>query len=167
MSDRGLDSEHLKLGKHIQCVPIIHGRAIFAQEVRRIFLEDRYQCIAVELPATLRDSVLEAVRHLPLVTAVVYQEKLEDYCYIPVEPGEAIIEALRLGQEERAVLEFVDLDTPFFEAPQVQLPDEYAIKNSWFRKVLSKRFACIEFSSINKNTARTGTLDGYAIEGFR
>lgn len=117
----------LYLGEHIRCIPIIHGRTIFAQEVRRAFLQQRYQCIAVELPSSLGPSVLEALSHLPLVTAVVYRESDGEHCYIPVEPGEGIIEALRLAREERILIEFVDKDVEHFPVSRPILPDEYAI----------------------------------------
>lgn len=120
-------SELLRLGQHIRCVPIIHGRSVFAQEIRRVFLEDRYQCVAVELPPSVGPLVLEAITALPLVTTVVYQEVSGTYCYVPVEPGEGIIEALRLANEERMVIEFVDQETEFFPVTRPSLPDEYAI----------------------------------------
>ena len=116
----------LRLGKHIQCIPIIHGRSIFAQEVRRIFLEDSYRCIAVELPVSLSKAVLKAVETLPYITAVVYSEAGENY-YVPVEPGEGIIEAVRLGVGERIPIEFIDMEMDTLPQENVNLPDEYAI----------------------------------------
>lgn len=117
----------LRLGKNIDCVPIIHGRCIFAQEVRRVFLSKDYPCVAVELPPSLGPTVLEAVQSLPLITAVVYQENSGEHCYVPVEPGEAIIEAMRLAQAERRVMEFVDWEMETFAFESQPLPDEYAI----------------------------------------
>lgn len=122
-----MDKSPLQLGKHIHCIPIIHGRAVFAQQVRRKFLEERYQCVAVELPPSLGPAVLEAVASLPLVTAVVYPETSGEYCYIPVEPGEGIIEALRLAKEERTLIEYVDMEVENFPVVKPVLPDEYAI----------------------------------------
>lgn len=123
----------LKIGNNITCVPIIHGRSIFAQKVRDFFLDDRYQCIAVELPPSLQDGVLEAVKQLPLITSVIYKEQKKQYCYVPVEPGEAIIEALRLGIKERTLLEFVDMETETFQEEKISLPDEYAIQQVGLR----------------------------------
>ena len=131
---------NLKLGKHITCVPIIHGRSIFAREVRRIFLESRYRCVAVELPVSLGKTVIRAVSHLPLITAVVYRESNGRYCYVPVEPGEGIIEALRLGIEERSVVEFVDAEIEVFAESAPVLPDEYHINytglEEYYRQVV-------------------------------
>ena len=124
----------LKLGQHIHCIPIIHGRSIFAQEVRRAFLADRYQCVAVELPPSLGATVVEAVAHLPLITAVAYRESSGEHCYIPIEPGEGIIEALRLAAQERVVSEFVDMEMEACPAQAPLLPDEYAINHVGLEK---------------------------------
>jgi hypothetical protein len=125
---------YFQLGQHIRCVPIIHGRGIFAQEVRRLFLAESYDCVAVELPLSLGPTVIEAIAYLPLVTAVVYQEQAGEYCYVPVEPGEAIIEAIRLAHEERRPIEFVDMDTESFPVVRPTLPDEYTISHVGLEK---------------------------------
>lgn len=130
----------LQLDDHITCVPAIHGRCFFAGEVRRLFLQDAYQCLAVELPHSLSAHVQEAVGYLPVITAVVYQEQIEDYCYVPIEPGEAIIEAIRLGLQERLPIEFIDMETDTFPAMSPALPDEYAASQvgleTYYRSVL-------------------------------
>ena len=118
----------LKLGKNIDCIPVIHGRSIFAQEVRKQFLKYNYECIAVELPFSLYNPVLEAVLQLPLITAVVYKEEGGEYCYVPCEPGEGIIEAIRLGLQERKIIEFIDMEVDTFPRHTPVLPDEYTIR---------------------------------------
>ena len=99
-----------------------------------IFLADRYQCVAVELPPSLGTIVLEAVTHLPLITTVVYREHSGEHCYIPVEPGEGIIEALRLAVQERVVAEFVDMEMEICPSDAPVLPDEYAIQQVGLEK---------------------------------
>lgn len=135
-----MPSPIFQLGDHITCVPTIHGRCIFAQEVRRLFLQDSYQCLAVELPPSLRESVQEAVGYLPLITAVVYQESAEEHCYVPIEPGEATMEAIRLGLQERLPVEFVDMEVETFPAVGESLPDEYAVSQvgleSYYKAIL-------------------------------
>ncbi len=113
--------------ENIVCVPVIHGRCAFAQEVRRVFLQDRYDCVAVELPGSLAASVQEAAEHLPLISAVVYRESVTGYCYVPIEPGEGIMEAIRLALRERIAIAFVDMETETFAALSPALPDEYAM----------------------------------------
>ncbi len=128
----------------IDCVPVIHGRCIFAQEVRKIFLQKSYQCIAIELPNSLKNSVIEAVQKLPTISAVLYLESYKNlekqYCYVPIEPGEGIMEAIRLGLEERLPTEFIDMEMEVYEPYSPALPDEYAVGHlgleSYYQAVL-------------------------------
>ena len=87
--------------KNITVVPSIHARAAFALEVRRLFLSDSYDCVAVELPDSLREKVLEGIEGLPDVHVVVYQDGGGAYGYVPIDPCDSIIEAIRLGLRER------------------------------------------------------------------
>ncbi len=141
-----ITTDILSMGKHIQCVPIIHGRSIFAQEVRRLFLENSYQCIAVELPSSLYEGVSQAVEYLPFITAVVYKEGPE-YCYVPVEPGEGIMEAIRLGIQERLPIEFIDLEVSTKSIKSPDLPDEYAIQKLGLKKYYQGVLPFLSFSS--------------------
>ncbi len=130
-----------QIGPRIDAVPSIHGRAVFALEVRRAFLAQRYAAVAVELPPSLRAPVLEAVARLPTVSAVVYRENPPEYsdepcyAYVPIDPCDSIIEAVRLAMAERLPLYFVDGEELGYEPP-VSLPDEYAIKRLGLRRYL-------------------------------
>jgi hypothetical protein len=121
--------EPLLLGSNVYCIPSIHGRSAFASQVRQIFLSERFDVVAVELPPSLQESVLEAVQALPTIQAVVYHEEdCEPFYYVPIQPSDSIIEALRLGLQEQCSLEFIDLDTPAYEPEPWVLPDEYAVR---------------------------------------
>ena len=115
---------------HVRVVPSVHGRILFAGQVRRVFAEVRPACIAVELPPGLRDAVLAAVDYLPQIAAVCYREQTGEnrLCYLPVSPADSIIEAIRLARESNVPVEFVDLDVEPFDEPTVPMPDEYAIE---------------------------------------
>ncbi|RME81424.1 MAG: hypothetical protein D6785_09025 [Planctomycetota bacterium] len=120
-------TEPICLGDQIDCIPSIHGRAAFAQEVRRFYLAQKYDCIAVELPLSLKDGVLEGVTHLPYITAYVYPEGVNRFCYVPIVPSDSIIEGIRLAISERVPVEFIDYDSPTFETEDLFLPDEYGV----------------------------------------
>jgi hypothetical protein len=112
----------------IRLVPSIHGRLLFASEVRRAFRQARPDCVAVELPPGLRGGVLEAIEHLPKISAVCYPEAGEGrMAYLPVSPADSIIEAIRLGLEHTIPVEFVDVDAQPFDEPAFPMPDEFAI----------------------------------------
>ena len=49
--------ELLKLGDRITVLPVIHGSGDFALEVRRVMLENDFDCVAVPLPPSLQEGV--------------------------------------------------------------------------------------------------------------
>lgn len=125
-----MKEEPILLGNNVYCIPSIHGRSVFANEVRRAFLNHDFEAIAVELPPSLETSVLDAVQRLPLVQAVVYSEieQEEPLYYVPIQPSDSIMEALRLASQERRYIEFIDLETPVYQPEEMILPDEYAVR---------------------------------------
>src|SRR6185312_202884 len=83
-------------------LPVVPGRLEFAAEVRRRILTDRPDIVAVELPQTLEDVYLDAVRRLPQISVIfyndttlgnnpesAYQPRADDdrSVYVPVEPA--------------------------------------------------------------------------------
>ena len=113
--------------KNIHLVPILHNRLEFALEVHRRFTDLRPAAVAVELPPTLQDKILAAAKRLPYLSVVVYPEKSGRTVYLPIEPVDGIIEAVRLALEHSLPVFFVDRDTegyPLFRDP---LPDPYAV----------------------------------------
>src|SRR5882672_8336725 len=53
--------------------PILHGSLPFALAVREVFLRERPDCVAVELPETMEAPVERAVRRLPLLSVLRYE----------------------------------------------------------------------------------------------
>ena len=77
--------------------------------------------------ARVQDKILAAVNRLPYLSVVVYPEKSGRTIYLPIEPVDGIIEAVRLALEHSLPVFFVDRDTegyPLFRDP---LPDPYAV----------------------------------------
>ncbi|MHC4944035.1 MAG: hypothetical protein ACYTG7_13550 [Planctomycetota bacterium] len=122
----------IKLGTHIDVVPSIHQRSVFAAEVRKKFLEQRYSAVAVELPPFLKDTVVEGVKRLPMISMAVHDYTFPDgdtrYAYVPLDPCDSIIEAVRMAVPERIPIHAVDLDSPLFQNLTTVLPDEYAAR---------------------------------------
>jgi hypothetical protein len=117
----------LRVG-NITFAPSIHGRAAFALEVRRLFLSESFDCVAVELPPSLEDAVVAATEQLPRVEVVLYREASGGAVYVPCDPCDSIIEAVRLGhREQRCALEFIDAEVGQLEVETGPLPDEYAV----------------------------------------
>ncbi len=113
--------------KNIRFVPIIHNRMEFALEVRRQFLEFRPDHVAVEYPVTLKDKILKAVERLPLLSVVHYEEDDETLVYLPIEPTDGQVEAIRLALENDIPVHFIDRDCDEYPADDSPMPDPYSI----------------------------------------
>ncbi|WP_437223901.1 hypothetical protein SH661x_003404 [Planctomicrobium sp. SH661] len=136
--------EILKFSDRISCLPVVHGSGDFAVEVRRVMLSERFDCLAVPLPESFRSVVETGIGHLPNITIAV-QSETEPYTssewtghagesrprvssYVPIDPCQPVIAALRLAMQEHMTRSFIDLEVEEFEARHEVLPDSYAIK---------------------------------------
>src|SRR5260370_42511780 len=106
--------------------PILHGSLPFAVAVRDIFLRERPDCVAVELPETLEAPVERAVRRLPLLSVVRY-ELSEGPAFLLVEPCDGILEALRLAREHGGPSFLVDRDSDRYASDAAAVPDPHAV----------------------------------------
>ncbi|NVM04773.1 MAG: hypothetical protein HWN67_20805, partial [Candidatus Helarchaeota archaeon] len=115
--------------QNIYAIPSFHSKIQFACEVRRLFFKIDPDVIAVELPEGVREKVIEGVNHLPYISVVMYEErKKKKYAYVPIDPGDSIIEAIRLGLEYKKPLEFIDLDVKNYRNKQFTYGfDDYSI----------------------------------------
>src|SRR5215472_11169334 len=87
-------------------LPVVPGRLEFAAEVRRRILKQKPDVVAVELPATLESLYLDAVKRLPQISVILYNEReyrrepeASSAVYVPVEPADPFVEAVRTAQE--------------------------------------------------------------------
>src|SRR5882757_7863882 len=114
-------------------LPVVPGRLEFAAEVRRRILAERPGIVAVELPATLEEVYLDAIQRLPQISVIFYNDSSyqrdgeEQAVYVPVEPADPFVEAIRSAQEVGAQVVFADPDTS--ERPHLPdtYPDSYAL----------------------------------------
>ncbi len=134
----------LKRGR-IHYLPVVPGRMEFAAEVRRRIIEECPDVVVVELPDTLELVYLDAVRRLPEISVIFYndteykhkplgssglqdQEEDDQAVYVPVEPCDPFVEAIRTAGEVHADLVFADPDSS--ERPHLydSYPDTYALR---------------------------------------
>ena len=121
-------------------LPVVPGRLEFSIEVRRRILADRPAVVAIELPETLENAYLEAIQRLPQISVIFYNDPVtrsrprsesdadsEQSVYVPVEPTDPFVEAIRSAQEIGAQIVFADPDTN--ERPHLPdtYPDSYAL----------------------------------------
>ncbi len=156
-----INSPVLKIGPKILALPVVHGSVDCALEVRRMMLEYHFDCVAVPLPPSFQDDVETAIQRLPMAGIVIQREvpafesewhpereadeDLDDEAlsYVPIDPCQAVIAALRIAMGERLPRAYIDLETARFEPQTAILPDAYALK-----KVRLDRFAAAVLPSI-------------------
>lgn len=139
-----MPNEALKLTDRITLVPVLHGSGDFAIAVRRLLLENHFDCLAVPLPPSFQAQVEAAIELLPVPSAIVQRElpafltsgreddEADDDAphasYVPIDPCQPVIAALRFALAEHLPRAFIDLETNRFEPPTAVLPDPYALK---------------------------------------
>jgi len=134
-------SSFLSLSPRIRILPIIHGAGDCAVLVRQELLRGDHDCVAVPLPPSFQEEVEAAVARLPEI-AIVAQPDDEPgqeetgYSYVPIDPCQGVIAALRMAAEEHIETAFIDMETTGFVAVTGLFPDPYALK-----KVHPERFA--------------------------
>ncbi len=124
------DAGSLRRGRFTY-LPVVPGRLEFAIEVRQSILRERPQVVALELPVTLQQPYLRAVARLPEMSVIVYPDEHEEEraIYVPVEPADPFVEAIRTANETGADVVFADPDSG--ERPHLKdaYPDPYSIRH--------------------------------------
>jgi hypothetical protein len=112
----------------LHILPVCHYRAEFAHEVRQAIRILEPRVVAVELPSSLKEVVLRAVARLPRLSVVVFPSAKGGMIYLPVEPIDAGVEALRSALEFGAEVALVDLDVEGYADYRDPVPDPYAVR---------------------------------------
>ena len=120
-------------------LPVAPGRLEFAIVVRQAILRDRPQVVALELPITLQQQYVRAVARLPEMSVIFYPDETarddaERAIYVPVEPADPFVEAIRSAVEIGADVVFADPDSG--ERPHLKdaYPDPYSIRHIGYEK---------------------------------
>lgn len=139
--------DFLRISPRIRVLPIIHGAGDFAIRVRDELLSRPCDCLAVPLPPSFQQDVEEAVRRLPVISAVVQRDtpagEEPGFSYVPIDPCQGVIAGLRTALGERIPRAFIDLETGTFEPRTASFPDPYALK-----KVKPESFAAAVLPAI-------------------
>ncbi|MFX1273544.1 MAG: hypothetical protein ACFFBP_10280 [Promethearchaeota archaeon] len=127
--------------KNIYVVPTFHSRLEFTKLVNKAFFQVSPDLIAVELPNNIREEVIEAVKRLPYLSLLGYADSLnpKQLNFVPIDPGDSIIESIKLGLEYNVPIEFIDLSLTDYTPQMFKLPDDYSINkiglNLFYQKV--------------------------------
>ena len=100
-------------------------KGCFRQTVRALCLEQKYDCIASDIPQSFQDELSSAVEKLPVVSAIITSEASEPLFYIPVDPCDASIESIRQSLQNH--IPFFCIGSPQLVSPRLlpSLPDEF------------------------------------------
>lgn len=129
----------LNFDDRVTCLPVVHGSGDCAYEVRRMLLEYPFDCLAVPLPPSFKKLVEQAVDRLPQPAAVVQKVRRDftggsgdqpdaEASYVPIDPCQPVIAAIRVAFSEHKPVSFIDLETNRFEVVASAMPDPYALK---------------------------------------
>lgn len=111
----------------LRIVPVCHDRMEFAEVVRQAVRHFRPSALAVELPPALGGAFLRAVARLPFMSVVVYEDEEGEALYLPVEPADPLVEAVRTARELEIPVHFVDLHVTGYPEHRDRVPDSYAL----------------------------------------
>jgi hypothetical protein len=127
--------DFLTISPKVRVLPVVHGSGDCAVLVREELLSRPYDCLAVPLPPGFQEDVEAAIADLPKVSIVLrrdadayWSDGPTGFSYVPIDPCQPVIAALRAVVGERITRAFIDLDTPSFEAREAEFPDPYALK---------------------------------------
>ena len=122
----------LIVDKSLTLLPVVHGSASYAVAVRRFLLDHKFDCIAIPLPASFREAVLSGVQALPTVSAAVQvvPSETSSATYVPIDPCQAGIAAIRFAMTDRVAVEFIDQESETFEQEAQMVPDPFALRTT-------------------------------------
>ena len=154
-----------QLGPGLTLFPVIHGSGDCALEVRRLMLSRKFDCLAVPLPPSFQQLVEEALDELPQISVVLQQQPRQFFlsesdeheddtavnaAYVPVDPCQPVIAALRIARQERMHRAFIEPETDDYLPRSTVLPDPYALK-----QVSAEQFAAAVLPAIPEPDATT------------
>lgn len=167
-TDRSNIPPLLQLGNRIAVLPVIHGSGQFAVTVRRWMLQTDFDCVAVPLPESFRESVESAVLDLPQPSIVIQKptpqfeavkdwqpetwtkdeehgegEDSEPVSFVPIDPCQPVIMSIRAAMGEHISRAYIDLETDSFRPFSSVMPDPFAV-----RHVSPEKFAAAVLPSI-------------------
>ena len=128
----------LEIGPRVTALPIVNGSGDFAWEVRRLMNQHEFDCLAVPLPPSFQSETERGILELPS-PGVVFQRDGATFdgnqdddspsgSYVPIDPCQGVIAAIRTAMGEHLPRHFIDLETTRYEPHTLSMPDPYALK---------------------------------------
>ena len=129
-------------------LPVLHGRLEFAWLARQVLELLQPRAVAVEYPESLATPILRAIDRLPLLSVVTYKSRSEHGrpVYLPIEPADALVEAVRLARESSIPVHMVDRDVDRYPSMRDRLPDPLASEKVGARAYLESALQAASLS---------------------
>ena len=115
------------LSDRVQLLPVIHGSGHFTREVRQRILSSGCDCVAVCLPPEFKATVEEGLDKLPYISVSTMEESEGTLNYVPIDPVQPVIMALRIARQEGMAIKFIDLSVSAYEIRHMDFPDSFAL----------------------------------------
>ena len=112
----------------IRVLPVVHGSGSYSAKVREAILSNGGDCLAVALPPEFQSTVEKGLDLLPTVTVSCLEEADGTRSYVPIDPSQPVITALRIARQEGMATAFIDWSVDSFEPRHVNFPDPFALR---------------------------------------
>ncbi len=163
----------LQVDETLTLLPVVHGSASYAVAVRRFLLDHPFDCIAIPLPPSFRTAVLAGVEQLPTPSAVVQLSTsdpdadvsigdeseeadliVRTASYVPIDPCQAVIAAVRFGISDRTPLHFIDQECEHFDPDASLFPDPFALRETTIERFCAAALLAIPSPSSEQRLDR-------------
>jgi hypothetical protein len=126
--------------KNLYVIPTFHSRIEFTKLVQKAYFNVYPDLIAVELPSNLREQIFEGIERLPFLSLIAYADSLNPnkLNFIPIDPSDSIINAIRIGRQQKVPIEFIDLSVKEYQPETISLPDDYSLNHISLQKFYSE-----------------------------
>ncbi|MCX7726739.1 MAG: hypothetical protein N2053_07805 [Chitinispirillaceae bacterium] len=138
----------MKLDSKITLLPYLHSKAIFSLELRKLSLKEKFDCIAVDLPEIFSPYLSEAIDALPIINAIVAKDENQNLFYLPIDPCDTTIEAIRQSFQQHIPFFCVGYPSCRVRDSLPPLPDEYAIVKMGFDEYI---YLCLRVIEQRRN----------------
>lgn len=137
-------------------LPVLRGNLEFAWLTRQVIASTSPSAIAVEQAESLASAVDQAIARLPLLSVVRYPDPRQHGrpIYLPIEPADALVEAIRRGHEQDLPIWRVGRNSDTSKATRVakdKLPDPLAAERIGALDYLRQALEIAEVSSTDDN----------------
>lgn len=115
----------------------MHGKELLSREVRRLFSEQKYDCVVLDISSTFQEYLGEAVDDLPVINALIARGSEELWFYLPIDPCDPMIEGVRQACQNRIPFYCAGMPKLYSPRPLQSMPDEYSTEKLGFEAYIT------------------------------